>query len=94
MLNAAQIAAGLGICGQTVARYLDIMFDLLLVRRLKPWASNVGKRLVRSPKVYVRDSGLLHTLLGIRDQEALLGHPVIGASWEGMLIENVLDVLP
>src|ERR1700730_15597399 len=94
MLNAAQLAAGLGISGQTVARYLDIMVDLLLVRRLQPWASNVGKRLVRSPKVYVRDSGLLHTLLGIRDQETLLGHPVVGASWEGMLIENILDVLP
>ena len=94
MLNAAQLAAGLGISGQTVARYLDIMVHLLLVRRLQPWASNVGKRLVRSPKVYVRDSGLLHTLLRIRDQETLLGHPVVGASWEGMLIENILDVLP
>ena len=73
MFNAAQLAAGLGISGQTVRRYLDIMVDLLLVRRLQPWSSNVGKRLVRSPKVYVRDSGLLHTLLGIRDQETLLG---------------------
>jgi hypothetical protein len=94
MLNAAQLAAGLGISGQTVARYLDIMVDLLLVRRLQPWASNVGKRLVRSPKVYVRDSGLLHTLLGIRDQETLLGHPVVGSSWEGMVIENILDTFP
>ena len=94
MLNAAQLAAGLGISGQTVARYLDIMVDLLLVRRLQPWASNVGKRLVRSPKVYVRDSGLLHTLLGIQDQETLLGHPVLGASWEGMLIENILSTVP
>jgi predicted AAA+ superfamily ATPase len=94
MLNAAQLAAGLGISGQTVARYLDIMVDLLLVRRLPPWASNVGKRLVRSPKVYVRDSGLLHTLLGIQDQETLLGHPVVGASWEGMLIENILSTVP
>jgi predicted AAA+ superfamily ATPase len=94
MLNAAQLAAGLGISGQTVARYLDIMVDLLLVRRLQPWASNVGKRLVRSPKVYVRDSGLLHALLGIRDQETLLGHPVVGASWEGMLIENILSTIP
>ncbi len=91
MLNAAQLAAGLGISGQTVARYLDIMVDLLLVRRLQPWSSNVGKRLVRSPKVYVRDSGLLHALLGIRDQETLLGHPVVGSSWEGMLIENILQ---
>lgn len=94
MLNAAQLAAGLGISGQTVARYLDIMVDLLLVRRLQPWSSNVGKRLVRSPKVYVRDSGLLHALLGIRDQEMLLGHPVVGSSWEGMLIENILSSLP
>ncbi len=94
MLNAAQLAAGLGISGQTVARYLDIMVDLLLVRRLQPWASNGGKRLVRSPKVYVRDSGLLHTLLGIRDYEVLLGHPVVGWSWEGMLIENILSNVP
>jgi uncharacterized protein len=94
MLNAAQLAAGLGISGQTVARYLDIMVDLLLVRRLQPWSANVGKRLVRSPKVYVRDRGLLHTLLGIRDQETLLGHPVVGASWEGMLIENILSTVP
>jgi uncharacterized protein len=94
MLNAAQLAAGLGISGQTVARYLDIMVDLLLVRRLQPWSTNTGKRLVRSPKVYVRDSGLLHTLLGIRDQETLLGHPVVGASWEGMLVENILSSVP
>jgi uncharacterized protein len=78
MLNGAQLAAGLGISGQTVARYLDIMVDLLLVRLLQPWVSNVGKRLVRSPKIYVQDSGLLHTLLGIRDQETLLGHPWLG----------------
>lgn len=94
MLNAAQLAAGLGISGQTVGRYLDIMVDLLLVRRLQPWSSNVGKRLVRSPKVYIRDSGLLHALLGIRDQEMLLGHPVVGSSWEGMLIENILSSVP
>ncbi len=94
MLNAAQLAAGLAISGQTIARYLDIMVDLLLVRRLQPWSANVGKRLVRSPKVYVRDSGLLHTLLGVRDQDTLLGHPVIGASWEGMLVENILSTMP
>jgi hypothetical protein len=93
MLNAAQLAAGLGISGQTVGRYLDIMVDLLLVRRLQPWSTNAGKRLVRSSKIYVRDSGLLHTLLGIRDQETLLGHPVVGSSWEGMLIENILSTV-
>src|ERR1700730_14379564 len=94
MLNAAQLASGLGVSGHMVARYLDIMVDLLLVRRLQPWATNAKKRLVRTPKVYVRDTGLLHALLGIRDQEELLGHPVVGASWEGMLIENILDALP
>ena len=94
MLNAAQLANGLGVSGHTVARYLDVMVDLLLVRRLQPWAANAKKRLVRTPKVYVRDSGLLHALLGIRNHEELLGHPVIGASWEGMLIENILNALP
>ena len=94
MLNAAQIANGLGVSGHTVARYLDVMVDLLLVRRLHPWAGNAKKRLVRSPKVYVRDSGLLHALLGIPNQEELLGNPILGASWEGMLVENVIDSLP
>jgi predicted AAA+ superfamily ATPase len=94
MLNAAQLANGLGVSGHTVARYLDIMVDLLLVRRLQPWAANAKKRLVRTPKVYVRDTGLLHALLGIRNQEELLGHPVVGSSWEGLLIENILNSLP
>jgi len=94
MLNGAQIAGSLGVSGATVGRYLDLMVDLLLVRRLQPWAVNAGKRLVRSPKVYVRDSGLVHALLGIRDMEELLGHPVVGASWEGLMIENVLGALP
>ena len=94
MLNAAQIAGSLGVSGVTVGRYLDIMVDLLLVRRLQPWASNNKKRLVRTPKVYVRDSGLLHALLGIPNYEELLGHPVVGASWEGLLIENILASLP
>ena len=89
-LNAARIAAGLGVSGQSVARYLDLMVDLLLVRRLAPWAGNVGKRLVKSPKVYVRDSGLVHALLGIRSQDDLLGHPVAGGSWEGLMIENLI----
>ncbi len=94
MLNAARLAASLGVSGQTVARYLDIMVDLLLVRRLTPWESNAGKRLVRAPKVYVRDSGLVHALLGIGDPEELLGHPVVGSSWEGFIIENLLAALP
>jgi hypothetical protein len=94
LLNAAHLAAGLGVSGQTVARYLDIMVDLLLVRRLQPWHSNAKKRMVRSPKVYVRDSGLVHALLGIRDKNELLGHPVVGFSWEGWILENLLAALP
>jgi predicted AAA+ superfamily ATPase len=90
LLNAAQLARGLGVSGATIAHYLDLMVDLLLVRRLAPRLPNVGKRLVRSPKVYVRDSGLLHALLGLADKEAVLGHPVAGPSWEGMAIENLL----
>ena len=70
------------------------MTDLLLVRRLQPWANNVGKRLVRSPKVYVRDSGLVHALLGLSTLDSILGHPVAGASWEGMVIENITAALP
>jgi predicted AAA+ superfamily ATPase len=93
LLNAAQLARGLGVSGPTVGHYLDLMVDLLLVRRLPPRLANVGKRLVRSPKVYVRDSGLVHALLGLVDKEAVLGHPVLGGSWEGMAIENVLAVV-
>jgi uncharacterized protein len=89
-LNAAQLARGLGVSGTTIAHYLDLLVDLLLVRRLEPRLLNVGKRLVRSPKVYIRDSGLLHALLGLTDKEAVLGHPVAGSSWEGMVIENLL----
>jgi predicted AAA+ superfamily ATPase len=94
LLNAARLAAGLGVSGQTVARYLDILVDLLLVRRLQPWTANAAKRLVRSPKVFVRDSGIVHALLGLTDQEQLLGHPVAGSSWEGMVIENLLAAAP
>ena len=93
MLNAANLAAGLGVSGQTVGRYLDLLVDLLLVRRLQPWKSNAGKRLVKSPKVYVRDSGIVHALLGIEDFNSLLGHPVVGGSWEGFVIENILATI-
>jgi len=90
LLNAAQLARGLGVSGATIGHYLDLMVDLLLVRRLQPRLANVGKRLVRSPKVYVRDSGLVHALLGLLDKEAVLGHPVAGPSWEGLVIENAI----
>ena len=89
LFNAAEFARSLGVDAKTVANYRDLMIDLLLVRRLMPWHANTKKRLVKSPKVYVRDSGLCHALLGIADYEALLGHPVIGGSWEGFIIENI-----
>jgi uncharacterized protein len=94
LLNAAELARALAVDGKTVARYLDLMVDLLLVRRLPPYFANVGKRLVKSPKVYVRDSGLVHTLLRLDDLDDLLGHPVAGASWEGFVIENLLRAAP
>ena len=94
LFNAAALARGLGVDGRTIFRYLDLMVDLLLVRRLPPWHGNVGKRLVRSPKVYVRDSGIVHALLGLGAKEAVLGHPVVGLSWEGFVIENLLAVAP
>ncbi len=94
ILNAAALARGLGVSGKTVSRYLDLMVDLLLVRRLTPWRRNVGKRLVKSPKVYIRDSGILHALLGLASKEDIVGHPVVGASWEGFVIETLLSVAP
>jgi predicted AAA+ superfamily ATPase len=94
LLNAAELGRSLGVDGKTVGRYLNLLVDLLLVRRLPPLLANVGKRLVRSPKVLVRDSGLVHTLLGLGDADAVLGHPVAGASWEGFVIETLLAVAP
>lgn len=94
VLNAAQLARALAVDGKTVKRYIDLMVDLLLVRRLQPYLTNAGKRLVRSPKVFVRDSGIVHALLGIADWEALSGHPVSGASWEGFVIENLIAAAP
>lgn len=94
LLNASRLAASLAISAQSVTRYIDLLVDLLLVRRLRPFNANLGKRLVKSPKVYVRDSGLVHALLGIADHDALAGHPVVGASWEGFVIENLLATAP
>ena len=94
VFNASRLASGLGVSGQTVTRYVDILSDLMLVRRLEPWSANVGKRLTRSPKIYVRDSGILHSLLGIGEIESLLGHPVVGGSWEGFVIENLVNLAP
>lgn len=92
LFNSAALASGLDVSSPTIGRYLDLMVDLMLVRRLQPWFSNVGKRLVKSPKVYMRDSGILHTLLGISEFNGLLSHPIVGSSWEGFAIEQILSV--
>lgn len=93
-INASQLSRNLEVSGTTIGRYLDLLVDLLLVRRLRPWRSNVGKRLVKSPKVYVRDSGITHSLLNVLSYNDLLGHPVVGGSWEGFVIENIMSVTP
>jgi uncharacterized protein len=94
LFNAAQLARGLSVDGKTVARYPDLMVDLMLVRRLQPFQANIGKRLIKSPRVYVRDSGIVHALLNIGGHEALLGHPVVGRSWEGFVVENLMAAAP
>lgn len=94
MVNVADLARNIDVSVTTANRYLDLMVDLLLVRRLKPFSFNIGKRLVKSPKIYVRDSGIAHALLNIQDQQALLGHPIVGASWEAFVIENIMSVCP
>ncbi|MDG0995341.1 MAG: ATP-binding protein [Akkermansiaceae bacterium] len=93
-LNSSKLAGSMGVSAPTVTSYVDLLKDLLLLRKLPPFHANVKKRLVKSPKVYVRDSGLLHALLGIRNHDDLLGHPVAGASWEGFVIESLLAVVP
>lgn len=93
-LNLTRLAGSLGVDGKTVRRYLDLLEGLYLVRSLPPWTRNVGKRLVKSPKVYWRDSGILHTLAGLSNLEQVLGHPLCGASWEGYCIEHILSRLP
>ena len=94
LLNMASLARSLAIDGKTVARYVDLLADLFLVRRLPPFHANVRKRLVKSPKVYVRDSGLVHALLRLDDEDSVLGHPVAGASWEGFVLETLIRAAP
>ena len=94
LFNASEFARSLGVDSKTVAAYLDLLVDLLLVRRLEPWHSNSAKRLVKSPRIYVRDSGIVHTLLNLTGQEEVLGHPVAGASWEGFVIESLTATMP
>ena len=94
LLDQAKLASALAISGQTVGRYIDLLSDLMLVRRLPAWSGNVGKRLVRSPKVHVRDSGFVHALLGLQDIDAVLSHPVAGSSWEGFVVEQLINAAP
>ena len=92
--NASQMARNIEVSSVTIRRYLDLMVDLLLIRRLQPYTFNIGKRLVKAPKVYVRDSGITHALLNIENYNELLSHPVIGGSWEGFVIENIMAIAP
>jgi predicted AAA+ superfamily ATPase len=94
LLDQSRLASALAISGQTVVRYVDLLCDLMLVRRLPAWSGNIGKRLIRAPKVYVRDSGLVHALLGLQNLDSVLGHPVAGASWEGFVIEQLINAAP
>lgn len=94
LLNAANLARSLGVSGVTVAHYLDLLVDLLLVRRLPAWHGNAGKRLVKSPKVYVRDTGIAHALLGLRTKDDVLGHPVAGQTWETLVVETLIATAP
>lgn len=91
MLNLSRLAQGLDVTGKTVRHYLDVLTNLYMVRQLPSWAGNSSKRLIRAPKIYVRDSGLLHRLANIPDQETLLGHPLCGPSWEGFALEQLLN---
>lgn len=93
-VNIAQLGANLDVTAPTAKRYLELLEDLLLIRSLRPWSGNVGKRLVKSPKIYIRDSGIVHALLQIKTLEDILSHPILGASWEGFVMENLLSCLP
>ena len=90
LLQQSRLASGLGVSSPTLERYIDLLVDLQLVRRLRPWSINTGKRLVKAPKVYVRDSGLVHALLGLENLHDVAGHPVCGLSYEGFCIDNLL----
>ena len=92
--NASTIAKSLAVTSPTVKRYLDLLEDTFMLRQLAPYFANTKKRLVKTPKVYLRDSGLLHALLRIQDFDDLAAHPAVGASWEGWVIEQILGIVP
>jgi hypothetical protein len=93
-INIAQLGANIDVAAPTAKRYVELLEDLLLIRTIRPWSGNINKRLVKSPKVYIRDSGLTHALLNLNTLDAVLSHPVVAASWEGFVIENLLSCLP
>lgn len=94
LINLSKLGASLDLTSPTVKSYVEMLEDLLLIRSVRPWLVNVGKRLVKSPKIYIRDSGITHALLNLTRMDDLLGHPVVGGSWEGFIIENIISVLP
>lgn len=94
LFNASRFAKSLDVSARTVGRYLDLLEGLLLARTLRPWRINIGKRVVAAPKIYLRDSGIVHALLNIKTRENLLGHPVAGASWEGLVVEAIIAAAP
>ena len=94
LINFSKLGASLDLTSPTMKSYVEMLEDLLLIRSVRPWLVNVGKRLVKSPKIYIRDSGITHALLNLTKIDDLLGHPVVGGSWEGFIIENIISVLP
>ena len=92
--NASKMAGSLGISAPTVRSYLDILEETFIVRQLQPYHFNIKKRLIKSPRVYIRDLGLLHALLNIKTTNDLHGHPSLGSSWEGFIVEQIMGVLP
>ncbi|WP_339874815.1 ATP-binding protein [uncultured Algoriphagus sp.] len=94
LINFSKLGASLDLTSPTIKSYVEMLEDLLLIRSVRPWLVNVGKRLVKSPKIYIRDSGITHALLNLTKIDDLLGHPVVGGSWEGFIIENIISVLP
>jgi len=93
-INASKLATNIEVSSVSIARYIDLLVDLLLIRKVQPYTANIKKRLVKSPRIYVRDSGITHALLNIGSYNDLLGHPIVGKSWEGFVIENIMSVLP
>ena len=92
-INLSEFGRNLGVSHTTIRNYLDILTDFYMVRQLQPWSGNIKKRLIKSPKVYIRDSGILHSLLQLSNMDALLSHPIVGASWEGFIVENIVNQL-